>query len=277
MNNDFQKALLKQILDTKWFHVIDLPGGVSTPGISDIRAEPAKYGLDQTNSMKDWRVLDVGALDGFWSFYAEDSGAAEVVAIDVDDYRAYDWSFEGPPTGLADAAQKYARYWLLHTYRNSSIRRRTMTVYDVDCEAIGAFDLIIFYGVLYHLRHPLLAFDRLRRVCRGTVIVETHVCNARRRSPASLFYLDDVMDGPTNWTGPSEAAVVHWMRSAGFTTIFAETEAAQVRADRQRFIGCVDEAAARRFRSLTNFAECGPDYFQACRKAVKAELQQSPL
>src|SRR3546814_3424311 len=55
----------------------------------------------------------------------------------------------------------------------------------------GLFDLIFNFGLLYHLRHPLLALDKTRAVCRGAMILETHVVNAFGNLPASLFYRRD--------------------------------------------------------------------------------------
>ena len=52
-------------------------------------------------------------------------------------------------------------------------------VYDLDPESLGTFDVVLFLGVLYHLRHPLLALDRLRPLCRSLLIVESLVCDAR--------------------------------------------------------------------------------------------------
>src|SRR3546814_2184199 len=75
----------------------------------------------------------------------------------------------------------------------------------------GLFDLIFNFGLLYHLRHPLLALDKTRAVCRGAMILETHVVNAFGNLPASLFYRRDELVTSTNWTGPNDSAVVNWL------------------------------------------------------------------
>lgn len=61
-----------------WYHKIELPGGIVTPGWAPINQ--ASYGIPQDLTGK--RVLDVGAWDGYWSFEALKRGAKEVVAID---------------------------------------------------------------------------------------------------------------------------------------------------------------------------------------------------
>ena len=70
------------------------------------------------------------------------------------------------------------------------MKRLKLSVYDLDPEQHGEFDLVFNYGLLYHLRHPLLSLDRVRRVCRGALVLETHVVNTMSRLPITLFYCD---------------------------------------------------------------------------------------
>ena len=89
-------------------------------------------------------------------------------------------------------------------------------MYDLRSEPHGQFDLMFNYGLLYHLRHPFLSLDTTRRVCRGAMVLETHIVNSLSTTPIAAFYHDDVFTAWTNWTGPTEAAVASWLRSAGF-------------------------------------------------------------
>src|ERR1700722_811980 len=83
----------------KWYHVIELGQGTVTPGWFDMRPFVGHYGLpDRLDGL---RVLDVGSWDGFWAFEMERRGAAEVVALDLDDERELDWP---PRRRPADAA-----------------------------------------------------------------------------------------------------------------------------------------------------------------------------
>src|SRR5215211_3908600 len=75
-----------------WYHTIDLPDGTATPGWFDTRAAAGPAGLPP--SLAGRRCLDVGTFDGFWAFEMERRGAAEVVALDVDDPAALDWSYD---------------------------------------------------------------------------------------------------------------------------------------------------------------------------------------
>ena len=64
----------------RWIHQIPLPDGTVTPGVS--RPAIDDFGLAEID-LTDRRVLDVGSLDGFYSFWAEQHGAREVVSIDI--------------------------------------------------------------------------------------------------------------------------------------------------------------------------------------------------
>src|SRR4051812_22966003 len=88
-------ALRREIDEVRWYHTIDLPGGAVTPGFYDLRAAPAKSLFPE--SLAGRRCLDVGTHDGFWAFTMEQRGAAEVVAIDLDDPAQYDLRFPRPP------------------------------------------------------------------------------------------------------------------------------------------------------------------------------------
>src|SRR3546814_9983775 len=81
--------------------------------------------------------------------------------------------------------------------------------------------MLFNFGRLYHLRHPLLALDKTRAVCRGAMILETHVVNAFGNLPASLFYRRDELVTSTNWTGPNDSAVVNWLMDAGYPYVFS--------------------------------------------------------
>lgn len=129
------------------------------------------------------------------------------------------------PPAIAELAlpRKDEGFWRLHKQLDSKVRREACSVYDLSPEQHGQFDAVFLYGLLYHLRHPLLSFDRIRALCQGFLVVETHVVTTQSDLPAMLFYEDDVLaDAITNWTGPTGSCVVHWLRSAGFPQVFAE-------------------------------------------------------
>jgi tRNA (mo5U34)-methyltransferase len=189
-SDDLRAAIAK--LD--WYHRLRI-GDEVTPGQRDVD-ELYRF-LRLPADLHGRRVLDVGTFDGGLAFACEARGADEVVALDV---------VEHPTFALAHAAL------------GSSVRFALGNAYDLDAARLGTFDLVVFAGVLYHLRYPLLALDRLRGVATRDVHVETHTVRLTLRRPAAIFYERDELNGDyTNWFGPNDRAVQAWFRSAGFT------------------------------------------------------------
>ena len=148
-----------------WYHKIDLPGGVTMPGWAPIN--PAAYRVP--TDLAGLRVLDVGAWDGYWSFEALKRGAREVVAID--DFSDFLCSLD------ADQRTGWDSFDLCRDALGvgDRVTREEMSVYDVSEGRMGRFDVVFCFGVLYHLRHPLLALDRLAAVCDQAIFVESAI------------------------------------------------------------------------------------------------------
>jgi len=85
-------ALAAEVAKLSWYHTIELPDGTTTPGYADTR--PARRYVEWPVELVGGRCLDVGTFDGFWAFEMERRGAAEVVALDVDDPEAFDWPYD---------------------------------------------------------------------------------------------------------------------------------------------------------------------------------------
>jgi tRNA (mo5U34)-methyltransferase len=141
-----------------WYHRIELPGGVTTPGWTPIDTDI--YGIPERLDGK--RVLDVGAWDGYWTFEALKRGATEVVAIDdFSDYLSNDVKRTAWDT--FDLCRES------FGFDEAICKRIEMTVYDVTPEDLGMFDVIFCFGTLYHLRYPLLGLDKLSAACKETL------------------------------------------------------------------------------------------------------------
>ena len=212
-----------------WHQRWEVVQGVFTPGRNDVAAL-----LDWAAVPSDvdgLRVLDVGSFNGCVAFEMERRGAAEVVALDIMTPAATGFS------ALADVLE-------------SKVQWVRGSVYELDPEVHGTFDMILFFGVLYHLRYPILAFDRLRSVASGTLHVESHVIDRhwhderrwvrwlkrqemrytrvpiwRQYRPYELNPAD-----PSNTFGPNEAAVATALGNSGFVL-----ESTQHWADRAAF------------------------------------------
>lgn len=208
-----------------WYHRIELPNGVVTPGWAPLNKE--SYGIPADLTGK--RVLDVGSWDGFWTFEALKRGAREVVAIDdFSDFLGHLENSERKAWETFDLCKEALGY------SDEVCRRIDMSVYDVSEELLGRFDVVFFFGTLYHLRHPLLALDRLSAVCDDEIYVETAILDDYSPYRGGLghgydggqmvaeFYPDDQYSkNQTNWWVPTLHCLSHMVRSAGFARVDA--------------------------------------------------------
>jgi tRNA (mo5U34)-methyltransferase len=181
-----------------WFHQIELPGGTITQG-QDRSAE--KLLSLRMPDLAGKSVLDVGAWDGYFSFAAERLGAARVVALDT-----FMWQQQGGKAGF-----EYARSAL-----GSKVEDIELEVLDISPETVGKFAVVLFLGVLYHMRHPLLSLERIASVTNELAIIETLTDLTFMRRPAAAFYPDGKLNDDSNWWGPNNAAVLGMLTAAGF-------------------------------------------------------------
>lgn len=168
-----------------------------------------------------------GAWDGYWTFEALRRGAAQVVAID--DFSDY----------LGSLRQSDRRAWEtfdacreIFGYNEAQCNRFDVSVYDARPEVLGTFDIIFFFGTLYHLRHPLLALDRLAALCAGDLYVESAVLDDYspyqgglgkgypRQQMVMEFYPESQYGGnDSNWWVPTLFCLGQMVRSAGFDQV----------------------------------------------------------
>jgi tRNA (mo5U34)-methyltransferase len=200
------QELRDEVAAVRWFHSIELAPGFVTPGRADTAAQLPRLHLPD---LRDKTVLDVGAWDGFFSFEAERRGAARVVALDT-----FSWQARGEGTGKAG-------FELARRALGSQVEDIEVEVMDIAPETVGGtFDVVLFLGVLYHLRHPFAALERLRSATRELLIVETHVDLIGLRRPAMAFYPGmELEDDWTNWWGPNPAAVKGMLEQSGFDDV----------------------------------------------------------
>jgi tRNA (mo5U34)-methyltransferase len=204
-----------EVASVRWFHSIDLGGGIVTPGAFDTAAVLPRIGMPEDLTGRS--VLDVGAWDGFFSFEAERRGAERVVATD-----SHAWREPGKEG-----------FELARRLRGSSVEDRDLDVMELAPDTLGTFDLVLFLGVLYHMKEPLLGLERVAAVATGQLIVSTAVDLVRLRRPAVAFYPGrEYGDDPTNWWGPNPAAVLAMLRSVGFrrTVVFSRPFPSRLRS-----------------------------------------------
>jgi len=184
---------------------MELTGGVVTPGVDDPRERLPLLGIP--DDLSGLSVLDVGAWDGFFSFECERRGATRVVAADW-----FAWH---------EAARGSKRsFELARAALDSRVEGVEIRVEELSPESVGTFDLVLFAGVLYHLRDPLRALEAVASVTNGRLILETHVDLTLKRKPAAAFYpARELGSDHTNWWGPNPAAVEGMLRAVGFEDV----------------------------------------------------------
>jgi tRNA (mo5U34)-methyltransferase len=187
----------QNLRDGGWWHSIDL-GDRVTPGTTTLEELKAHWtAMALPADLRGKRLLDIGCWDGFFSFEAERQGA-EVMAVDC-------WR---PPN-----------FFKAREALNSKVEFREMSVYEVSRRQLGSFDFVLFLGVLYHLRHPLLGLERVCEVTTGQAIIESHTIDDffSCDSPIMEFYENaELADQYDNWWGPNLDCLTRMTRAAGF-------------------------------------------------------------
>ena len=185
-----------------WHQRWELVDGVTTPGIHPIDMI-FDFG-EVEHDLRGKRVLDIGTANGGAAFLMERWGAERVVAVDI-----------FPPDWFGFEQTK--------EFLGSDVEYVQGSVYSLS-RLVGRaeFDFALFWGVLYHLRNPLLALDEVRAVVApgGRVDVETAVCDDEVDGAGELsvarFYRGDGLGGDaTNWFAPTVACFRDWCGSAG--------------------------------------------------------------
>jgi len=185
-----------------WYHTLELPGH-TTSGVFDLRPVVGKYGLPE--SLEGKRVLEVGTWDGFWAFELERRGAAEVVAIDLDDERELDWPPRRRTPKAPDEVVRGSGFALAKEMRGSKVERVVRSVYHATPEDLGTFDLVFCGSVLIHLRDQLLAMERIANLTKpgGTFV-----------SAEAYEWVTDLIPFPlARFRGNRDKAVVFWVPS----------------------------------------------------------------
>jgi len=195
-----QAEALAARTDFAWHQRFELAPGVFTPGVSDVgfllQAARVPDRLDGAT------VLDIGTTNGGAAFECERRGASRVVVVDIAD----------------DAWFGFAAIKELLGSRAEHIQGN---IYELPALLHETFDVVLFWGVLYHLRHPLLALDNVRRFARGHVSIETAVSDHElvedcRAQPVARFYRRDELAGDSsNWFAPTVVALTQWCQSCG--------------------------------------------------------------
>ena len=222
--SDTTSDLREAIASHLWYHTIELSPEIVTPGWFDLR--PIVNELPWPD-VRGKRCLDVGTYDGFLAFELERRGAAEIVAIDIDDHNQWDWPPDVRATGgdnLAKLAgpEKGRGFRIASRALGSKVDRRPLNVYDITPGLIGTFDVVVCGSLLLHLRDPLRALEAIRAVCEGWFMsseqIDLWMSVVHRRTPVHVLN----GSGPLcQWFVPNAAGHRRTLFAAGFEIVRA--------------------------------------------------------
>lgn len=216
-----------------WFHNLHLPGGEQTAPEHPLGDFPRfkwrEIAPHLPADLTGWTALDIGCNAGFYSFELARRGA-RVTGIDID------------PRYLAQAR------WAAQAMGfDGRVSFRQMQVYELAKEP-EAFDLVLFMGVFYHLRYPLLALDIIRRKVARRLLFQSlslpgrevlpdtadparDLAGLQNRSPLlqagwpKMAFIEHRFAGdPTNWWIPNHASIEAMLRTVGFRVLSYPTD-----------------------------------------------------
>jgi tRNA (mo5U34)-methyltransferase len=200
-----------------WFHNLHLPNGLQTAPNHFLGDFPTtKWKTLQQHIPDDlhgWTALDIGCNAGFYSFELAKRGA-KVTGIDVDSHYLKQARWAAEQFGL-------------------SVEFKQMQVYDL-ANVEETYDLVLFMGVFYHLRYPMLGLDIVAQKVRRKLIFQTLTMPGKavvddqgdigidnretmleEGFPKMAFLENNFENDPTNWWSPNHAGVMAMLRSAG--------------------------------------------------------------
>jgi tRNA (mo5U34)-methyltransferase len=225
----------QELYDRGWYHSFALPDGERIAGFIPLETLQWRWSRFPIPAvLQGKRLLDTGAWDGWFSFEAERRGA-QVTAIDC---------VEVP------------HFLEIHSRLGSRVDYRVLDFYELAEAQLGVFDYVLFLGILYHLKHPLLALEMVCALTTGTAIVESFVTDGDTWRehivdiPTMEFYeTDELGNQLDNWIGPSVGCLLAMCRAAGFARVEL-----MYAAGAQAGVACY-----RKWEPVTNPQQAAPD------------------
>lgn len=206
-----------------WFHRIDLGNGLYSKTES-VMGEPVDhpYGPWQTiqkllpRDLSGKTLLDVGCNAGFYAFEAKRRGAKRVLGV--------------------DGQRQHVRQGLfVRKVLDLDVEFRRLNVYELNARTVGQFDITLALGLLYHLKHPLLALENLYQITKELLIIETAIMPPERTPDSFVHPLGEeqmllhslaFVENPAgakeqvfNWFLPGVEALQAMLRSTGFDEV----------------------------------------------------------
>lgn len=212
------EAAHRLVDETTWYHSFVLRPGIETPGDCPYNVPAICDSLKIPSDLRGMKCLEIGPMDGPMTFELERRGG-HVMALDVQD-----------PTRVGfDSARRVIGSKAVH-YEGS--------VYGLPHDEMKDLDLVVFCGVWYHLKYPILAFERMSLAMKvgatlhfeGEALLNyAETLDGKpsglapdfvaewdaRRVPVCASYPNRYM-GMSNWFVPNAACLESWLQVSGF-------------------------------------------------------------
>ena len=228
-----------------WYHTVELPDGLVTPGLYDLREALQNFSFP--TDMRGMSVLDVGTATGFFAFEFARRGA-QVTAVDLPSLYVLD-RFPGQdiehtlekigemivPKSLGTVRSYVRKYSAEQLYfyllegpfefcrklLNAPVERHLSTIYDLSEARLGRrFDLVFLGDILLHTLNPLEALAAVAPLCQGTLVLSQNVPEEPNERPAMLYVGGDRPDSDeVSWWLPNKSCLVQLLKKLGFRDV----------------------------------------------------------
>lgn len=238
---DYSREQLTDMVDAVpfWWHSIHLGHGVVTKGV--------KWGGNMTDELNSLRlpdlrgktVLDIGPMDGFYSFEAERRGATRIVAVDyyawsLDLLKHFEYMKDCREHGIEQKPDQDTPNWrpaelpgkrgfdTAHRALNSKVEAIVADYMSLDPSKVGQFDVVLYLGVLYHMPDPFAALKQVAALTRDVAIIESEallVPDFEHLALCEFFETNELNADMSNWWSPNQKALLGLCRAAGFRRV----------------------------------------------------------
>ncbi len=171
-----------------------------TPGFTQPKVHKIRSSAIPRN-LKGRTVLDIGAWDGYYSFECEKRGA-KVTVIDNNQH-----------------LKGHKGFYTAKKILNSKVKFYQMDLFDLP-KLREKFDIVLFFGVLYHLKYPLKALETISAKTKKLLILESHYIKTNTKEPVMRFYPgEELSNDSTNWWGPNKRCIIDMLKVVGFKKV----------------------------------------------------------
>ena len=218
-----REQIIEEMNRIQWWHRIPLGDGIVTPGMVHHGEDHEDYASERFGlplNLKGKTVLDVGAWDGYFSFEAERRGASSVLAADIsirspdevlDRYgSAGNWGANKGFLFARKALRSKVEYINASIYEVGDVLKKMGTLYP------PVFDYVFFFGVLYHLREPLLALEKLAAITGEVALIETACMEGEG---TAMEFRPGHDNDPSNYWYPSYGCLRAMLLNSGFRSV----------------------------------------------------------